>query len=790
MSPPSIGHNQRPKMGTPRAVRGGVCYQGFTASLGALFFIAACAEAKGYERPQPNPVNGVPGWIVQKEALTKHEWDLVRFRTDVILCLTWFFATSGATLTLPSDFVTSANTVYCIGAGSSANSANGGGGGACSYSANYSGHTAGQSVNIQVGSGDTWFDTSTTIKAKVGGLPTGGAAASGNGGTRVNGGNGVAGSRGGGGGAGGISAGNNGSGQNGGQGDGSIGGAGGVGGGCATPGSDGTEFQVSPARGAGGGGAGGPLCGTSFGGNGGLYGGGAGGYLACACPGGGGIGAQGLIAISYTPVSSVTIASWFRSSDSLNPRLAPIRQLEEVRTFFLPSQVPVPLRPPLPTGADRERLPPIKQNPDPAKPWFVRSPNPVPAVFWSPPVSDRERLPPIKENPDPAKQWFVRSPNPVPNTWLPTTGKDVERLPPIKRPPDEPRTWFLQSQAPVPTFLWFGGWDQPRPSQALDRYVVTWPPSQPPATSVGISGMAWSISKEEMRPPLPPDRYVVTWPAAPPPTPASTISGIAWWRPADDARIVYGRGTRSPDEGTPFFRPSPNPVPTTWLPTTGETEHPVPVQRQKDEPPGPFFRPSQVPVPTFVVPKTGQDVERLPPIRENPDPSKQWFVGSPNPVPSTWLPTTGETSRPSSLERDRYSAPWFMVPVTTVQISGIAWLVTQEQMRPPPGPDQYVVNWTPKPPPPPVGISGIAWMIPSEPITRRTGIVVLALDGFSWLPLAPPSPIPPDIVILPGGGDEPKQAKELRRKKSGRVYSWGDFSAVEMTILLAALEDD
>lgn len=456
-------------------------------------------------------------------------------------------------------------------------------------------------------------------------------------------------------------------------------------------------------------------------------------------------------AFSFFTRSPNPVPSLFppRTGENRERVLPPVRRPDEPFPWFVRSPNPVP-QAWLPIAGETEHPVPVKRFPgEPPGPFFVRSPNPVPIIVLPRTGEDVERLPPIKENPDPAKQWFARSPSPVPITWLPTTGKDLERLPPIKRPPDEPGTWFRPSQVPVPTFLWFGGWDQPWVRPPPDQYVVTWP-AKLPSTAVGISGMAWHISKEEMRPPRPPlnpdefrqwfvrspnpvlqtwlpqtydqppfpsksdqyrtswapqsfaiintiagmawarpydqprvqppvdqyelswdppqsplqtfmaqtnaddfyplvapkDQYVVTWTPRQPTAAASTIAGMAWWRPAVDVRILT---VRSPDEASPFFIRSPNPVPTTWPPLTGEN-------RQRD--PSPVRRPDEAPGP--------------------------WFTRSPSPVPPTWLPLTGrdfERLAAIGAISDRYSATWqAMTPPAFVGISGMAWFIPPEQV--------------------------------------------------------------------------------------------------------------
>lgn len=202
--------------------------------------------------------------------------------------------TSGSTWTVPSDWNSAANTIEAIGAGASGTSTVAGGGGAYAKLSNQT-LTTGAVINIQVGSGDTWWNTSGTLLAKAGSGTAGGDAASCipstgafSGGTTAGAGAGGA--------AGKNGAGNPNSGINGGSGDAGFGGAGGAGsfGAPGTPGGAGSEWSLTAGGTVGSGGGGGQ--GGPAGGQGGLYGGGGG-----NAPGGGAAGRQGLIVITYTP---------------------------------------------------------------------------------------------------------------------------------------------------------------------------------------------------------------------------------------------------------------------------------------------------------------------------------------------------------------------------------------------------------------------------------------------------------------------------------------------------------
>jgi hypothetical protein len=342
-------------------IRPGIKYFSlWIGGLAALEILFNATAVRDLDLPQRHPFYP-DQWIVEERALSPRQWlDFLR-RPDVLIGLTYLFVTGGVSVTLPSDFNTASNTISAIGAGVPGSGGtgdltgglggNGGGGGAYAAISNYNGHSAGQNVSVQVGTGDSIFDSGSILLAKAGSGQTGGQAASCVGTVRNSGGNGgtggsPAGSNTGGGGAGGGGAGGpNGVGNNGGNGSnaptsfwGGNGGAGGnadgstVAGGSAgagttgspsTPGGNGgsgTEFDSAPhgcGGGGGGGGGGGNLFGGtlgSVGGNSGRYGGGGGGgggSVGGATGGGGGNSFQGLIAIGYTPTAASAAAGSF-----------------------------------------------------------------------------------------------------------------------------------------------------------------------------------------------------------------------------------------------------------------------------------------------------------------------------------------------------------------------------------------------------------------------------------------------------------------------------------------------
>jgi hypothetical protein len=208
-----------------------------------------------------------------------------------------------------------------------------------------------------------------------------------------------------------------------------------------------------------------------------------------------------------------------------------------------------------------------------------------------------------------------------------------------------------------------------------------------------------------------------------------------------------------PDEARQFFRPSQNPVPTRWLPTTGaDRERLPPILDAPDEPPKQWFVRSPNPVPTSRLPATGEDIERLPPIGRSPDEPPTFFVRSPSPVPTRWTPTTGQEDRPPN--PNRIPAPDQPFPFFTRSPSPVPIIwppTTGQEDRPPPikrAPDEppgpfFVRSPSPVPsqwlptagetehPSPPidvyqppfvkppaaavaVGIAGMAWWRPAE----------------------------------------------------------------------------
>lgn len=315
-------------------IRSGIKYIAFTAVAYAVFdLILSSSIHRGLDLPQKHPFQRNT-WIVDKRVLSDHEW-LDLQQKSLIAATTWVFITSGTSFVLPSDFNTSANQIDAIGAGvggaggtgggpgTQGNGGNGGGAGAFAQIVNYSGHGPGQTVSIQVGTGDTIWDSSSVLLAKAGSGSSGGTAASSVGSTKFNGGGGGNGEFGGGGGGG--AGGPHGAGNSGTNGSFALFGNNGTGGtgdaGNTAADANGAQFGPNASSqfvGSGGGGDGGlgqSSGNGNAGSNAGFYGagGGGGGGGAATCSmgfcttngGAGGNGTQGLIAISYTPLSGV-----------------------------------------------------------------------------------------------------------------------------------------------------------------------------------------------------------------------------------------------------------------------------------------------------------------------------------------------------------------------------------------------------------------------------------------------------------------------------------------------------
>jgi hypothetical protein len=321
-------------------LRSGVKYIAFSVSALALFdAVFSKAVSRGFDPPQKHPLYPDTEWIVERNALSFSEWNDLAYKHKIFLGVTWVFATSGITFTIPGDW-TNSNTINVIGAGtggaagtggscscgipSGGSGGSGGAGGAWAQITNFSA-TPGQVISIQVGTSDTWWNSTLTLLAQAAVGTSPGLAVNSVGTLKNNGGSpgtiGL-GSNGGGGGSGGGGAGGpTGAGGNGSNGANAIGinpGAGGGGGtgdgGVTAANANGTEFgpnaggTFAGSGGGGDGGAGGSAQGSGNPGvggtNAGLYGagggGGGGGGGPLGAGGSPGAGTQGLIALSYT----------------------------------------------------------------------------------------------------------------------------------------------------------------------------------------------------------------------------------------------------------------------------------------------------------------------------------------------------------------------------------------------------------------------------------------------------------------------------------------------------------
>lgn len=304
------------------------------------------------------------GSLIQEPAL----WDIPRpaWHPDlgelplVYYALTQIFIVTGTSSTSPSDWPNASNTVAAIGGGGSGGAykgsgrATGGGGAEYRASSNFSVATPGTTTfSYVIGQGgasvdentasaglngnngtDTTFN-STTVVAKAGQAGTFGTTSTESGGTGGTGGTGAAahndggrggnmtsgvpGSTGGGGAGGPTGAGGNGTDttggvpSGGGAGDGGSGGSGGtgaIGSGTQTGGAGGNGTEFDATHGSGGGGGNGSSSSSSViatGGAGGNYGAGGGGGLntnTSFTHGVSGVGIQGIVYLSYTPITS------------------------------------------------------------------------------------------------------------------------------------------------------------------------------------------------------------------------------------------------------------------------------------------------------------------------------------------------------------------------------------------------------------------------------------------------------------------------------------------------------
>ncbi len=210
-------------------------------------------------------------------------------------------------------------------------------------------------------------------------------------------------------------------------------------------------------------------------------------------------------------------------------------------------------------ASDPERPGPIKLQSDARSafvPLFTTAKTPSGIVWLT--GADKERLPPIKENPDPAKQWFVRSPNPVPTTWLPKAGGgDIER-PAAPKPSVEQSAFIKAPTPPVPIsgMAWHISKEEKRPPPPPDQYVVTWMPEP----IVSVTYMVQTNADDlVIRPRILPGDGAPGWTPKPPAAQVNTISGMAWWQQAQTQPTppaVWWQG----NPPWPFPLPPPSPT--------------------------------------------------------------------------------------------------------------------------------------------------------------------------------------------------------------------------------------
>jgi hypothetical protein len=119
-------------------MKNGGRYASLILGAGALLFLAEHGIPT-LVNPFKNGSDGAPIEYLVEDTVDRTTWENLVSRKDVIVCLVWFFVTSGVTTTLPSDFNTLSNSINIIGngapggggSGGSAGSSCGGGGGGC-----------------------------------------------------------------------------------------------------------------------------------------------------------------------------------------------------------------------------------------------------------------------------------------------------------------------------------------------------------------------------------------------------------------------------------------------------------------------------------------------------------------------------------------------------------------------------------------------------------------------------------------------------------------------------------
>ncbi len=301
-------------------------------------------------------------------------------------------------------------------------------------------------------------------------------------------------------------------------------------------------------------------------------------------------------------------------------------------------------------------------------------------------------------------------------------------------------TFMSGSTPPATTIGWSRAVDADRrglialQSDARQAFVPRFTTAKTPA------GIVWPTGSDKERlPPIPrqPDERYFTPRVL---QAVNTNAGIPWVRPADEARIILRQ-----DQYAVTWSPPQPPITTFFASSNADDYNPLAVLRRGDYAPGwtPKVPGGQASTISGMAWNVFKEEMRPPKPPLNPDEFRPWFVRSPNPVPITWLPLTGkDAERLPPLDRfsDRYAVTWPPnVPPPRVAISGMAWNVFKEEMRPPPSYEDRRVSFTLKPPLPPVGISGMAWFIPPEQIPRQ--YPGNTNQGWStvWNPFIPPA---------------------------------------------------
>lgn len=670
--------------------------------------------------------------------------------------------------TVPGDWNNAANTIETIAGGGSGavvctatRNAAGGGGGAYNKATNVA---LSGTAQFQVGAGgaavsltaptaantngnngtDTWFNGTSLASASVssqhgsGGSSTAantnaaggvkGAAASGqgsgndggkggdsNGGLTASGGGGAGGPNG---------PGNPGvdnttatTGTNGGSGDAGSGGTAGTGNSAGNGGNGGNGSELGGgAAGSGGGGGGAALNGSGTaitGGNGGNYG--AGGGAAGNVNGGtavytSGKATDGVIVITYTPSGGATLVSGWQNQPyqpffskrffdnsapalALTPATLPAK-ISGQGWFNPPDRDPPPRRPTV------EQLPALVLTP-------ATLPVKVSGMGWFAPA-DRDpplRRPILEQPPGWAAQPFVVS-TAVPQGWQTSATEPVRRRAPPIDVPSKPPVFAAPT---VPSGWWHGDDELPR-RRAIASSEAAMPPRIVPA--VGVSGIGWFNPPDRDPPPRRPTVEQLPALVLTPATLPVKISGMGWFTPLDDL----------PRKWKPLFDLA------AWDPQLVGQIAPTGISGMAWFIPPAEFRPVAFrsnDQPSFVSPTIratlgfAYTVTDDQPRRRRPSDDVPVWVATSPPVGSLgWLSPVSELLRRPAVNESAPALPARFVS----SLPPIGWISQFDQLPPRRARALDVAAHTPKVPPPPVGISGMAWFVPSyydRAATRR-----------------------------------------------------------------------